>query len=144
MKWRPNSSGDSVDERTKAIVIAYDAAELGYLRGNVASPAKHIKKSLLSFVKARNKHAPTFLVPVDEYLTSQICPICNCRTTKHAQDQGKEDVYPVLVCSKCNTIWNRDHMASLNIRAVFMHMADNSNKRPAPFKRPPKKKVNTN
>ena len=72
---------------------------------------------------------------VDEYLTSQICPICQTRTTQKTLDNDNYQIHSVLNCSTCLTQWNRDHMASINIRSVFLHMARNNNERPAPFQR---------
>ncbi|KAI8890298.1 hypothetical protein K501DRAFT_266213 [Backusella circina FSU 941] len=87
-----------------------------------------------------NRHAPTYLIEVDEYLSSQVCALCHTRTKKYAQDAIVDDIYPVLVCSSYNTHWNRDHMASLNMRSIFMYMDDHNSRRLKPFARPPKKK----
>ncbi|KAI8885105.1 hypothetical protein K501DRAFT_271009 [Backusella circina FSU 941] len=70
--------------------------------------------------------------------------LCHTKTTKHAQNAIADDIYPVLVCSSYNTHWNRDRMASLNTRLIFMYMANHKNRRAKPFARPPKeKKINT-
>ncbi|KAI8879645.1 hypothetical protein K501DRAFT_303133 [Backusella circina FSU 941] len=135
-KWRPSNSGDLPEERGKTTIIAYGAANFGHLRGNVTAPTKHMKGSL----KDRNWHAPTYLVELDEYLSSQFCALCHTRTTKHAQNAIADDIYLVLVCSSCSTHWNRDHMALLNIRSTFMYIVDYKNRRPKPFERPPKEK----
>ncbi|KAI8886879.1 hypothetical protein K501DRAFT_269457 [Backusella circina FSU 941] len=79
-----------------------------------------------------------YLVEVDEYLSSQICALCHTRTTKLVQNAIADDIYPVLVCSLCNTHWNWYHMASLNMRSVFMYIANHKNGYPKPFVRPPK------
>ncbi|KAI8885499.1 hypothetical protein K501DRAFT_270767 [Backusella circina FSU 941] len=82
----------------------------------------------------------TYLVEVDEYLSSQLCALCHTRTTKHARNVIAGDIFPVLVCSSCHTHWNRDRMASLNIRLIFMYMANHKNRCAKPFASPPKKK----
>jgi transposase len=103
------------------------------LRGNAPAPTKTIKTALERFVKERK--APTFIINVDEYLTSQICPICNSRTTENEKDSSEDKLHPVLKCTNCNKHFNRDHMAAMNIRNVFLYMASHEDERPPAFAR---------
>ena len=135
-KWKKRSPVDADDERAKPVVIAFGGAQFGNLRGNVPAPTKKVKVVLQQMVKERNKKTPTFLVMIDEYLTSQICPKCNTRTTVNERSNitGSE-IHSVLKCNTCETHWNRDHMASMNMRSVFLYMAFNNNRRPSAFRR---------
>ncbi|KAG2233593.1 hypothetical protein INT48_009380 [Thamnidium elegans] len=73
-KWKQLSPGDGPEESNKPVVLAFGAAMFGNLRGNVPAPTKVVKDSLIKFARERNKKVPTYVVMVDEYLTSQICP----------------------------------------------------------------------
>ncbi|KAI9482679.1 MAG: hypothetical protein EXX96DRAFT_605804, partial [Benjaminiella poitrasii] len=55
------------------------------------------------------------------------CPLCQTKSLYH--------VHSVLRCKNCAAWWNRDHMASMNIRSIFIHMVPNGNKRPSIFSR---------
>ena len=136
-KWKRLKPSDTDDEDSKPIIIAYGAANFGNLRGNVSAPAKLFRRTIVRFAKQRNRRTPTLVVPVDEHLTSQICPKCRKRSTKHQTDTSNMELHPVLICTeeKCRTRWNRDHMASLNIRSVFIHMAQHNDERPDAFKK---------
>ncbi|KAG2232842.1 hypothetical protein INT48_006294 [Thamnidium elegans] len=73
-KWKQISPGDGPEESNKPVVLAFGAAMFDNLRGNVPAPTKVVKDSLIKFARERNKKVPTYVVMVDEYLTSQICP----------------------------------------------------------------------
>ncbi|KAG2230706.1 hypothetical protein INT48_003713 [Thamnidium elegans] len=107
----------------------------GNLKGNVPAPTKVVKDSLIKFARERNRKVPTYVVMVDEYLTSQICPRCQTRTTSNEKNSSGLKIHPVLKCSTCDTRWNRDHTASINIRSVFLYMAQNNSNRPEAFRR---------
>ncbi|KAI8090697.1 hypothetical protein BDF21DRAFT_411851, partial [Thamnidium elegans] len=79
-KWKQLSPGDGPEESNKPVVLAFGAAMFGNLRGNVPAPTKVVKDSLIKFARERNKKVSTYVVMVDEYLTSQICPRCQTRT----------------------------------------------------------------
>jgi hypothetical protein len=134
-KWKQLAPHDKPEESTRPIIIAFGAAKFGKLRGNVTAPTKVFKESLARYVKERNKRVPTYIVMVDEFLTSQICPRCNTRTTENEKNEYGSKAHPVLKCKTCDTRWNRDHMASTNIRSIFLHMAMNNNNRPDNFNR---------
>jgi transposase len=133
-KWKPNLPIDQDGEENRPIIIAYGGANIRNLRGNVSPPAKLVKKAVFRFARQRNRHVPTYATIVNEYLTSQICPLCHKRTTENVKDSFGQKLYPVLKCKNCDTRYNRDHMASCNIREVFLHMAKNNNERPRLFK----------
>ena len=92
-KWKPITPTDQFQEKQKPVVIAFGAARFGNLRGNVPAPTKAFKQALMDFIKApppqvqrQDLYGPRYLVMVDEYLTSQICPICQTRTTQKTLD----------------------------------------------------------
>lgn len=64
--------------------------------------------------------ASKYVVMVDEYLTSQICSCCLTRTTIRQLDTYGLKIQSALNCQTCNTRWNCDHMASINIRSIFI------------------------
>ncbi|KAI8886997.1 hypothetical protein K501DRAFT_269376 [Backusella circina FSU 941] len=120
------------EERNGLIVIAFGTAEFGNLRGNDIAPAKKTKVALIRHVKERSKKVLVFLLLVDEHITSQICSKYN-KLTEHEKNTTDYGVYPVLICSSCNTQWNRDHMSRINVGAVFLCMANDKNERPEAF-----------
>ncbi|GAA5798102.1 hypothetical protein HPULCUR_003502 [Helicostylum pulchrum] len=134
-KWKQTAPADRPEETNKPIVIAFGAATFGNLGGNVPARTKVVKEALIKFARERNKKAPTYVVMVNEYLTSQICPRCQTRTNLNEKNNSGSKIHPVLKCSTCDTRWNRDHMASMNIRSIFLHMAQNNNNRLEPFRR---------
>lgn len=145
LKWKPLTPSDQRHEQQRPIIIAFGAAQFGALRGNISAPTKALKKALNHFVKTPHyirtqgphPYNRRFLVMVDEYLTSQICPRCQTRTVARVRDAiNNRSVHSVLNCQTCGTHWNRDHMASMNIRSVFIYMANNQNERPPPLQRP--------
>ncbi|KAI8078608.1 hypothetical protein BDF21DRAFT_452898 [Thamnidium elegans] len=86
-KWKQLSPGDGPEESNKPVVLAFGAAMFGNLRGNVPASTKVVKDCLIKFARERNKKGPTYVVMVDEYLTSQICPRCQTRTTSNEKKQ---------------------------------------------------------
>ncbi|KAG2231708.1 hypothetical protein INT48_000448 [Thamnidium elegans] len=134
-KWKQLSPGDGPKESNKPVVLAFGAAMFGNLKGNVPAPTKVVKDSLIKFARERNRKVPNYVVMVDEYLTSQICPRCQTRTTSNEKNSSGLKIHPVLKCSTCDTRWNRDHMASMNIRSVFLYMAQDNYNRPEAFRR---------
>ncbi|EPB90321.1 hypothetical protein HMPREF1544_02846 [Mucor circinelloides 1006PhL] len=137
-KWKPLAPRDNAGEAERPTVVAFGSALFGGLRGNVPSPTKVFRKALLNYVKSIRRNRPNsrkYVVMIDEYLTSQICPRCHLRSTTNERDNANMKIHPVLSCNTCHTRWNRDHMASLNIRSIFLHMAANNNNRPEEFQR---------
>ncbi|KAI8077046.1 hypothetical protein BDF21DRAFT_400222 [Thamnidium elegans] len=115
--------GDGPEESNKPVVLAFGAAMFGNLRENVSAPTKVVKGSLIKFAREQNKTVPTYVVMANEYPTSQICPRCQTRTTSNEKNSSGLKIHPVLKCSTCDTRWNKDHIASMNIRSVFLYMA---------------------
>ncbi|KAI8078535.1 hypothetical protein BDF21DRAFT_420750 [Thamnidium elegans] len=80
-KWKRLSPGNGLEASNKPVVLAFSAAMFGNLRESVPASTKVVKDSLIKFARERNKKVPTYVVMVDEYLTSQICPRCQTRIT---------------------------------------------------------------
>ena len=72
-------------------------------------------------------------VPVDEYLTSRVCPSVGCRgrtmggkltgekrtvSTKRGERTYSVRSHKVRVCNHCRTHWDRDNAASINMLSV--------------------------
>ncbi|GAA5814013.1 hypothetical protein MFLAVUS_007503 [Mucor flavus] len=87
-KWKQTAPADRPEETNKPIVIAFGAATFGNLRGNVPASTKVVKDALIKFARERNKKAPTYVVMVGEYLTSQICSRCQTRTTLNEKNNS--------------------------------------------------------
>ena len=45
-------------------------------------------------------------------------------------------IHGVRVCHTCRTVWHRDVLAALNMRALFLHMNAHDRVRPAAFAHP--------
>lgn len=118
-------------EMTK--IFAFGAASFSSsLKGNKAAPTRSFKSALKSYAFA-NKH---YFIEVDEYLTSQVCNICQTRTLENLFcKEKKEKLNAVLRCTNCCQVYNRDINASINIRDVFTHMALNDNRSPQAFQK---------
>ncbi|KAG2179812.1 hypothetical protein INT43_003595 [Umbelopsis isabellina] len=137
-KWKPLAPSDNAGEAERPTVVAFGSATLVGLRGNVPSPTKIFRKALLNYVKSTRRNLPCsrkYVVMIDEYFTSQICPRCYTRSTFNQCDNSNMKIHPVLNCRTCNTRWNRDHMARLNLRSILLYMAANNNNRPEEFRR---------
>ncbi|KAI7897552.1 uncharacterized protein BX663DRAFT_527806 [Cokeromyces recurvatus] len=120
------------------LVVAFGSARFGGLRRNVPSPTKAFRKALLNYVKSTRCNQPNsrkYVVMIDEYFTSQVCPRCHTRSTFNQRDNSNMMIHPVLNCQTCNTRWNTDHMVSLNMRSISLYMAANNNNRPEEFRR---------
>ncbi|KAI7898253.1 uncharacterized protein BX663DRAFT_525712 [Cokeromyces recurvatus] len=109
--------------------MAFRSAQFSGLRGNVPSSTKVFRKALLNYVKSTRHNQPNskkYVVMIDEYFTSQICPRCHTRSTSNQRDNSNMMIHPVLNCQTY-------HMASLNICSIFLYMATNNNNRPEEF-----------
>lgn len=107
-KWKPFTPVDHRDEANAPIIVAFGEAQFGVLRGNVPPPTKKFKEALKNYVKATNRaDTPVnkFVVMIDEYYTSQVCPLCPTRTTENERDARNNRIHPVLKCNTCDTIW---------------------------------------
>ncbi|KAI8992557.1 hypothetical protein BDB01DRAFT_903525 [Pilobolus umbonatus] len=60
------------NERNRPVVVVF-GAQFGYLCGDVPALSKILGDDLNRMAREHNKHVPTFVVLVDECLTSQIC-----------------------------------------------------------------------
>jgi hypothetical protein len=68
-------------------------------------------------LKKREAAGDLLVVPIDEFLTSQICNICKSRTLiDHPGVKGRS----VLVCTTCNTLWQRDVNAAKNMMSISL------------------------
>ncbi|ORE04287.1 hypothetical protein BCV72DRAFT_337371 [Rhizopus microsporus var. microsporus] len=131
-KYKPLLPSNSQDERTRPVVLAFGAVRFGVLRGNVSAPRKLFRAAFLHDVKQpkstlqrHDLHDPKYVMMIDEYLTSQICPRCQIRTTTNQPDAYELKIQAALNCQTCNTRWNCDHMASVIIRSIFLHTRSN-------------------
>ncbi|KAI8642861.1 hypothetical protein BD408DRAFT_443064 [Parasitella parasitica] len=124
-KWKPLAPRDNAGEAERPTVVAFGSALFGGLRGNVPSPTKVFRKALLNYVKSIRRNRPNsrkYVVMIDEYLTSQICPRCHLRSTTNERDyanfkihpvsaatpvtlDGTEIIWQVSICAQSSCIW---------------------------------------
>ncbi|KAI7907799.1 uncharacterized protein BX663DRAFT_492024, partial [Cokeromyces recurvatus] len=92
-KWKPLAPRDNA--------VAFGSARFGGLRGNVPSPTKAFRKALLNYVKTTRRRQPNsrkYVVMIDEYFTSLICPRCHTRSTSNQRDNSNMMIHPILNC----------------------------------------------
>jgi hypothetical protein len=78
------------------------------------------------------------LVQVNEDRTSQECNRCFHAGTPMPMEEfgfGGRRQWRLKRCGRCGIFWNRDVVAALNIRSVFMYMNDHGGQRPINFVR---------
>ncbi|KAI9485733.1 MAG: hypothetical protein EXX96DRAFT_534069 [Benjaminiella poitrasii] len=115
-KWKPLDPQDSIDEERKAVVIAFGEAFIPTSMAGIRSdPNKLLRKHLQLHVTERRRRSPTFLTYINTSNTLKVCPKCQTKSLENVTESHSN--------------WNRDHMASINIRSVFMYMTVNENKR---------------
>ncbi|KAI7898634.1 uncharacterized protein BX663DRAFT_524214, partial [Cokeromyces recurvatus] len=71
------------------------------LRGKTPFPTKVFRKALLNYVKSTRRNQPNsrkYVVMIDEYFTSQICPRCHTRSTSNQRDNSNMMIHTVLNC----------------------------------------------
>jgi DNA-directed RNA polymerase subunit M/transcription elongation factor TFIIS len=76
------------------------------------------------------------VVSVNESRTSQECHKCyraGNPTVLHNVRMRDKKQWKLLHCNRCNTYWNRDLNAALNIRSVWIHGYLNQGQRPVNF-----------
>ncbi|KAI9477724.1 MAG: hypothetical protein EXX96DRAFT_567940 [Benjaminiella poitrasii] len=100
-----------------------------------SGPSILLQRHLKRLVQERNRNHLTFITYIDEFNTSKVYPVCQTKSLYHAQDHSGDSIHSVLRCKNCAAWWNRDHMVSMNVRSVFIHMAANGNRRPSIFSR---------
>ncbi|CEG77613.1 hypothetical protein RMATCC62417_12328 [Rhizopus microsporus] len=98
----------------------------------MSAPSKLFRTAFIHDVKQpkptlqrHDLHGPKYVVMIDEYLTSQMCPRCQTRTTTNQLDACELKIQSALKCQICNTRYYCDHMASIIIRSIFLHMTSN-------------------
>lgn len=118
-------------ETYRYTIIAYGAAVFSSsMKGNRAAPTRLFFKVIWQYC-IRNKY---YFFSIDEFLTSQICNICQTRTLKNVFSADKnQNLHASLQCDSCHTIYNRDVNASINIRDIFSFMANSNNQQPDVF-----------
>jgi archaellum component FlaD/FlaE len=123
--------GDHPDRVT--CTVAYGAARFpSCARGTAPIAAR----GFLRFLQLKCE-----VVMVDEYRTSKVCSACNGelkqmrRTVWDAKERKwrRRSIWAVKVCQDCNTVWDRDRNASINIRRIYRSIRDKG-VRPRPFR----------
>ncbi|CEP16359.1 hypothetical protein [Parasitella parasitica] len=112
-KWIPPKD-KAADSSVKTRILAYgNASFVTSMKGKLPAPTKRITEA----VKKLSKDSKgTYFIYVDEHLTSQKCNKCKQRKLTNLNAVGpKRKVHAVLKCNSCDTLWNRDVMASKNI-----------------------------
>ncbi|CEP15551.1 hypothetical protein [Parasitella parasitica] len=98
----------------KTRIPAYGNASFGTsMKGKLPAPTKRITEAVKKLSKDLKG---TYFIYDDEYLTSQMCNKWKQRKLTNLNAAGsKRKVHAVLKCNSCDTVWNRDVMASKNI-----------------------------
>ncbi|KAH8554374.1 hypothetical protein BGW37DRAFT_484578 [Umbelopsis sp. PMI_123] len=128
-----------IEDDLQQYIIAFGKTSFGNMRGKKSSPVKKIFQHLcyLSRVKCNIS-----VIKMDEYLTSQICANYDQRTLKNVKERRNFDgtscqkIHALLSCETCSKGWNRNQMASKNIKYIFEHMDAHDNERLQQFRRP--------
>jgi transposase len=132
-KWKKAAIGNDND---KVPVIVFGDARFGRNKKGSGSLADKCRVLL----KKADKAGELIFIPMDEYMTSQVCSKCGHRTLSNKVTTGPgrttKRMYTVLVCNHCHTVWQRDVNASRNIRALFLNMVT-SGRRPGLLARHP-------
>jgi hypothetical protein len=132
-KWKKAATSN---DDSKVPVVVFGDAKFGRNQKGAGSLADKCRKLL----SAADKAGRLVLINMDEYLTSQICSKCGHRSLSNqvTPGPGKQDIrmYSVLVCGRCNTVWQRDVNASRNMRSLFFNIVTNG-RRPGLLARPP-------
>jgi len=93
-----------------------------------------IVNKLWKELKKRERAGELIAVPIDEYLSSQICHSCALRELEKVKTQDNITHHGVLVCKNCQTLWQRDVVASKNLFWIAAQIILES-ERPLPFRR---------
>jgi hypothetical protein len=97
---------DSPSTNKKTIIASFSAS------------TKRITEAIKKMSK--DSKGKSEFICVDEYLISQTCNKCKTKTsTNITTANSKRKLHAVLKCDSCNTVWNRDVLASLNINYIF-------------------------
>ncbi|CAO3663551.1 unnamed protein product [Umbelopsis ramanniana] len=138
--WTPILPMDFLaEDNLQHYIIAFGKTSFGNMRGKKPGPVKSIFRHLCYLSRIKNNIS---VVAMDEYLTSQVCANCDRRTLKHVRERrnpGRSSglkLHTLLNCETCSKVWNRDQMASKNIKYIFEYMANHNNERPQQFRRP--------
>lgn len=86
-KWKPLTPSSVAGEAERPIVVASASAVFGKLRGNVPSPTKVFKKSLVELCQVNQRQPTKF---------QKVCPRCHTRTTFNERDNSHMKIHPVL------------------------------------------------
>ncbi|KAG2183948.1 hypothetical protein INT44_008959 [Umbelopsis vinacea] len=122
--WTPILLVDFLaEDNLQQYMIAFGKTSFGNMRDKKPGPVKTIFRHLCYLSRMKSN---IFVVAMDEYLTSQICANCDRRTLKNVRESRNFD----------SKVWNRDQMASKNIKYIFEYMATHNNERPQQFRRP--------
>ena len=114
-KWRPLKYQEEDKSKVPLVVFGNgmfgkDLVKLKGLRCGVAG-------IMWRCLKKREAAGDLLVVTIDEFLTSQICNICKSRTLiGHSNVKGQS----VLVCTTCNTLWQRDVNAAKNMMSISL------------------------
>ncbi|ORZ18509.1 hypothetical protein BCR42DRAFT_449689 [Absidia repens] len=102
------------------------------MRGTVPGMVARLRRTLK---KAEQKHL-LVMVQVNEAYTSKVCSKCYTKNMVNKKiDDGDYRLHSVLVCSDCNTTWNRDVNACNNIHHLAICLSQGAD-RPSIFCRP--------
>jgi transposase len=104
------------------------------MRGKRPGPVKKIFRHLCYL--SRIAYVNISVIKVDEYLTSQLCALCDQCNLQNLSERSNFDgsnsdtnIHALLKCQNCRKVWNHDQMAAKNVHYIFDSMATNNNRR---------------
>jgi hypothetical protein len=124
MKWRE-------EDKSKVPLVVFGNGMFGKNLVKLKGLRCGVAGVLWRCLKKREAAGDLIVLPVDEYKTSRICSRCE---TDSLGDVACIKGHSVLLCKKCNTLWQRDINAAKNMMAISLSVWK-GNGRPKPFSR---------
>lgn len=109
-KWKP--LGFTPPDKTKVPLIIFGDGMFGKDGVKIKGIRTGVVGKLWRCIKRREALGDLLAIPIDEYLTSQICSKCRTRTlNSHSAVKGNS----VQVCTTCSILFQRDVNAAKNM-----------------------------
>lgn len=132
-KWKTNQF---VQPKDKVPLVVFGAGMFGKDNVKIKGLRCGLVGKFYKALKRREAEGGLIVSTINEYNTSKLCSLCHSTlgivNTKDFKGSG------VLACKECQTVWQRDVNASLNMMTISLSIWSNKG-RPTEFT-PPKKR----